>query len=140
MMVRLDDFVRLEKAFANTKLLKGELLEPSKKASCLVNIRDDRDYQAPYHSPREDLSRRDPLQLNLNWLTKHPKEVLHSELYLNLPQPRSIQLPPKKENLDKYCDYHREKSHYTNDCYQLRRQSKLALELGKLNHLIKHVR
>ncbi|GKB00600.1 hypothetical protein Tco_0828593 [Tanacetum coccineum] len=107
MMVRLDDFVRSEEAFAITELLKGELSEPSKKASCPINIRDDRfhkggykadrrrnegqntynnregltpyrprDYQAPYHSPREDLSRSDPLRLNLNSLTKHPKEIL----------------------------------------------------------------
>ncbi|GKB02019.1 reverse transcriptase domain-containing protein [Tanacetum coccineum] len=47
---------------------------------------------------------------------------------------------PKKENLDKYCDYHGEKGHYTNDCYQLERQLEAALESGKLNHLVKDVR
>ncbi|GJX84809.1 reverse transcriptase domain-containing protein [Tanacetum coccineum] len=47
---------------------------------------------------------------------------------------------PKKENLDMYCDYHREKGHYTNDCYQLKRQLEAALESGKLNHLVKDVR
>ncbi|GJS07816.1 hypothetical protein Tco_0364612 [Tanacetum coccineum] len=51
-----------------------------------------------------------------------------------------MQLPPKKENQDRYCDYHREKGNYTNDCFQLRRQLEMALELGKLNHLIKDVR
>ncbi|GKE35200.1 hypothetical protein Tco_1454522 [Tanacetum coccineum] len=44
---------------------------------------------------------------------------------------------PKKENLDRYCDYHGEKGHYTNDCYQLKRQLEAALESGKLNHLVK---
>ncbi|GJY76408.1 reverse transcriptase domain-containing protein [Tanacetum coccineum] len=47
---------------------------------------------------------------------------------------------PKKENLDRYCDYHREKEHYTNDCYQLKRQLEAALESGKLSHLVKDVR
>ncbi|GJS26525.1 hypothetical protein Tco_0487145 [Tanacetum coccineum] len=47
---------------------------------------------------------------------------------------------PKKENLDRYCDYHGEKGHYTNDCYQLKRQLEAALESGKLNHLVKDVR
>ncbi|GKD32355.1 reverse transcriptase domain-containing protein, partial [Tanacetum coccineum] len=51
-----------------------------------------------------------------------------------------MQLPPKKENQDKYCDYHGEKGHFTNDCFQLRRQLEMALESGKLNHLIKDVR
>ncbi|GJV86272.1 hypothetical protein Tco_1530210, partial [Tanacetum coccineum] len=47
---------------------------------------------------------------------------------------------PKKENLDRYCDYHREKEHYTNDCYQLKRQLEAALESGKLSYLVKDVR
>ncbi|GJV81895.1 reverse transcriptase domain-containing protein [Tanacetum coccineum] len=51
-----------------------------------------------------------------------------------------MQLPPKKENQDRYCDYHSEKGHYTNDCFQLKRQLEMALESGKLNHLIKDVR
>ncbi|GJR97037.1 hypothetical protein Tco_0269211 [Tanacetum coccineum] len=51
-----------------------------------------------------------------------------------------MQLPSKKENQDKYCDYHGEKGHYANDCFQLRIQLEIALELGKLNHLIKDVR
>ncbi|GJU00063.1 hypothetical protein Tco_1110401 [Tanacetum coccineum] len=51
-----------------------------------------------------------------------------------------MQLPPRKENQDRYCDYHREKGHYTYDCFQLKRQLEIALESGKLNHLIKDVR
>ncbi|GKD99403.1 hypothetical protein Tco_1387387 [Tanacetum coccineum] len=47
---------------------------------------------------------------------------------------------PKIENLDRYCDYHGEKGHYTNDYYQLKRQLEAVLELEKLNHLVKDVR
>ncbi|GKD97386.1 hypothetical protein Tco_1381283 [Tanacetum coccineum] len=46
----------------------------------------------------------------------------------------------KKENLDRYCDYHGEKGHYTNDCYQLKRQLEATLKFGKLGHLVKDVR
>nr|GEV66285.1 hypothetical protein [Tanacetum cinerariifolium] len=46
----------------------------------------------------------------------------------------------RKENLHRYCDYHGEKGHYNNDCYQLKRQLEVALESEKLNHLIKDVR
>ncbi|GJU27255.1 hypothetical protein Tco_1165876 [Tanacetum coccineum] len=51
-----------------------------------------------------------------------------------------MQLPPKKENQDKYCDYHGEKGHYTNNSFQLRIQLEIALESGKINHLIRDVR
>nr|GEV92994.1 hypothetical protein [Tanacetum cinerariifolium] len=47
---------------------------------------------------------------------------------------------PKKENLDMYCDYHREKGHNTNDCYQLKRKLEAASESGKLSRLVKYVR
>ncbi|GJR99174.1 MAK10-like protein [Tanacetum coccineum] len=46
----------------------------------------------------------------------------------------------KKENLDRYCDYHGEKGHYTNDCYQLKRKLEAVLESRKLSHLIQDIR
>ncbi|GJT20964.1 hypothetical protein Tco_0890901 [Tanacetum coccineum] len=66
--------------------------------------------------------------------------TIRTEPQLNLQPPRPMQLPPKKETQDKYCEYHGEKGHYTNDCFQLRRQLEMDLESGKLNHLIKDVR
>ncbi|GKC22312.1 hypothetical protein Tco_1024462 [Tanacetum coccineum] len=47
---------------------------------------------------------------------------------------------PNKENLNRYCDYYNEKGHSTNDCFHLKRQLEIAIESGKLNHLIKDVR
>nr|GEV05221.1 reverse transcriptase domain-containing protein [Tanacetum cinerariifolium] len=47
---------------------------------------------------------------------------------------------PSKENLNRYCGYHNEKGHNTNDCNHLKRQLEIALKSGKLNHLIKDVR
>ncbi|GKC65581.1 hypothetical protein Tco_1098179, partial [Tanacetum coccineum] len=120
MMTRLDDFVRPEEAFASTELPKEEALE------------------APYQA-HKDQGPQHP-RVNLNSLTKLPKEILASELQLSLQPPRPMPLPPKKENQDKYCDYHGEKGHDTNDCFQLKRQIEIALESGKLNHLIKDVR
>ncbi|GJT94154.1 reverse transcriptase domain-containing protein [Tanacetum coccineum] len=72
--------------------------------------------------------------LRLDSLTKLPSEILATELQLQLPPcPRTV-APSKKENLDRYCDYH------GNDCYHLKRQLKAALESEKLNHLVKDVR
>ncbi|GJX27133.1 reverse transcriptase domain-containing protein [Tanacetum coccineum] len=47
---------------------------------------------------------------------------------------------PKKQNLNKYCDYHGDRGHNTNDCYQLKKQIKEALDSGKLAHVVKHIR
>ncbi|GJW82368.1 hypothetical protein Tco_0146343 [Tanacetum coccineum] len=41
MMVRLDDFIRSEEAFANTEFPKGEISEASKKLGGLVSRRED---------------------------------------------------------------------------------------------------
>nr|GEV46457.1 reverse transcriptase domain-containing protein [Tanacetum cinerariifolium] len=57
-----------------------------------------------------------------------------------LPPPPSLVGTSKRENLDRYCDYHGEKGHYTNDCFQLKKQLEITLKSGKLNHLVKDVR
>ncbi|GJR65370.1 hypothetical protein Tco_0011435 [Tanacetum coccineum] len=147
MMTRLDDFLRSKEAFASTELPKGEASEPSRKSAGPVNRREDRFHRGGYIADRQrnegknTFNNRDGLvpyrtqtlyqaprdqgfyhpRFNLSSLTKLPKEILASEPQLNLQPPRSMQLPPKKQNQDKYCDYHGEKGHYTNDCFQLRR-------------------
>nr|GEV57008.1 reverse transcriptase domain-containing protein [Tanacetum cinerariifolium] len=52
--------------------------------------------QAPYQAPRGDHHGYHHLRLNLNSLTKQPKEILASKLHLNLQPSRPMQLPPKK--------------------------------------------
>ncbi|GKF68896.1 hypothetical protein Tco_0198575, partial [Tanacetum coccineum] len=99
-----------------------------------------RDDRAPYPSPRGEYNRRITPVPTLNSLTKRPKEILATEMQLRLPVPRPMLNPLKSGNADRYCDYHQEKGHYTNDCIQLRNQLEMALESGKLNHLVKDVR
>ncbi|GKA89820.1 hypothetical protein Tco_0811632 [Tanacetum coccineum] len=164
MMVRLDDFMRSEGAFASTELPKGEnniVPGPTSKMEDRFyrggygldrRMNDERHAfnnrdglalyrpQIPYQAPRGDHQATQHPRLTLNSLTKQPKEILASEPQLNLQPPRPMQLSPKKENQDKYCDYHEEKGHYTNNCFQLRRQLEMALESRKLNHLVKDVR
>ncbi|GJX50809.1 hypothetical protein Tco_0277654 [Tanacetum coccineum] len=143
MMTRVDYFVRSEEAFASTELPKEEASESLKKSSGLVSRREDRFHQGGYGADRQRNEGRsafnsregfvpyraqDPyqaprdqgyhyLRVNLNSLTKLPKEILALELQLNLQPPRPMKLPPKKENQDRYCDYHGEKGHYTNDFF-----------------------
>ncbi|GJZ42543.1 hypothetical protein Tco_0589429 [Tanacetum coccineum] len=57
-----------------------------------------------------------------------------------LPPSRPVANPLRTGDPDKYCDYHQDKGHHTNDCIQLRKQLEIALESGKLNHLMKDLR
>ncbi|GJR02794.1 hypothetical protein Tco_0525778 [Tanacetum coccineum] len=52
MMVRLDDFVRSEEAFASTELPKGELSKTSKKLGRLTSRRKDRFHRGGYEADR----------------------------------------------------------------------------------------
>ncbi|PWA66512.1 reverse transcriptase domain-containing protein [Artemisia annua] len=70
-------------------------------------------------------------------LTNPPREILATERHLNLPAPRPTGVRTTKENSDKFCEYHREHGHITNHCKQLKKQLEIALESGRLDHLLK---
>ncbi|GJS89967.1 putative nucleotidyltransferase, ribonuclease H [Tanacetum coccineum] len=97
-----------------------------------------RDYRAPY--PQRDQANKTVPVLSLDSLIKCPKEILATETQLQLPAPRPVANPLRTGDPDKYCDYHQDKGHHTNDCIQLRKQLEIALESGKLNHLMKDLR
>nr|GEX20322.1 hypothetical protein [Tanacetum cinerariifolium] len=133
MMRRVDDFVKYEDAYKSTELPKGEHLEKGQGGHY-------QSYVPPRpHNRRYDNQKQEVNHLSPDSLVKQPNEILATKLQLQLPScPLMIGTP--KENLDRYCDYHMEKRHYTNDCYQMKRQLEDALELEKLRHLIKDVR
>ncbi|GJR21897.1 reverse transcriptase domain-containing protein [Tanacetum coccineum] len=168
MMKRVDDFVKSDKAYKSTELPKGEHPERGQGAPYKgarpsrimqgggppkmdgYNTYNRRDHYQPYASPRQpgrrydnrrfENQRQEVNQLGLEALVKRPKEILATELQLQQPPCPPMIGTPKKENLDRYCYYHGEKGHYTNNCYQLKRQLEAALESKKLNHLVKDVR
>ncbi|GJY13630.1 hypothetical protein Tco_0382939 [Tanacetum coccineum] len=72
-------------------------------------------------------------------LIKTPKEILAMES-VSFPEPSPLIRTPKKQNLNKCCDYHEDRGHNTNDCYQLKKQIEEAVALGKLAHLVKDIR
>ncbi|GJY46325.1 reverse transcriptase domain-containing protein [Tanacetum coccineum] len=165
MLRRVDDYVRSEEAFKNTELPKGEFQK--REAGGQWTPRNDRphrviygggrrrpdqrplhkaqEHYAPYvapHRPNNDFRcpRENKVILTLGSLISTPAEILATEHHLNLPQPAPLVGIPSKENIHKFCDYHNEKGHSTNDCFVLKKQLEKALETGKLNHLIKDVR
>nr|GEU29639.1 reverse transcriptase domain-containing protein [Tanacetum cinerariifolium] len=68
----------------------------------------------------------------MSYIQDVSKEILATKLQLQLPLCPPMIETPKKENLDRHCEYHGDKGHRTNDCYQLRRQLEATLEFGKL--------
>ncbi|GJW45867.1 reverse transcriptase domain-containing protein [Tanacetum coccineum] len=105
------------------------------------NIGRHRDYRAPYLQ-REQTNRAVPVLNSLGIFARKldSKKILATETQLQLPPPRPVANPLRTGDLDKYCDYHQDKGHHTNNCIQLRKQLEIALESGKLNHLMKDLR
>nr|GEU41443.1 hypothetical protein [Tanacetum cinerariifolium]GEU62796.1 hypothetical protein [Tanacetum cinerariifolium] len=121
---RLDDFVRSEEAYASTELPKEETRESHYKISFPSNEIDIWPLQNT--CPRE--SRRDDYQ------NRHKERDTYCANRLRDAKPYI--LLRGERNTDRYCDYHQGKGHYTNKCIQLKKQLEMALESGKLNHLI----
>ncbi|GKC48182.1 hypothetical protein Tco_1065904 [Tanacetum coccineum] len=72
-------------------------------------------------------------------LTKTPKEILAIKS-VSFPPPPPLVGSLEKQNLNKFCDYHGDKGHNTNDCYHLKRQIEEVVASGKLAHLVKYIR
>ncbi|GKB49582.1 reverse transcriptase domain-containing protein, partial [Tanacetum coccineum] len=162
MLKRVDDYLRSEEAFRSTELPRGEFQRRDAPVPWVQrNDRNQRfshgnnrrrsehkfaarvpERHAPYvppQRPHQEFHRPKAI-LTLDSLSSTPQEILATEHQLNLPQPAPLVGVPSKENLNRYCDYHNEKGHSTNDCFHLKRQLEIALESGKLNHLVKDVR
>ncbi|GKA10702.1 reverse transcriptase domain-containing protein [Tanacetum coccineum] len=86
------------------------------------------------HGPREGRgsSRFTPL-------IKTPKEILATEAgKFKLPPPMVTTVEKRSSN--KFCDFHNDKWHSTDECMQLKRQIEELVRAGKLSHLIKEIK
>nr|GEW78250.1 reverse transcriptase domain-containing protein [Tanacetum cinerariifolium] len=52
-------------------------------------------------------------------------------------QPPPPMVTPEKRSINKFCDFHNDKVHSTDECMQLKKQIKELVRAGKLSHLIK---
>ncbi|GKE15164.1 hypothetical protein Tco_1422741 [Tanacetum coccineum] len=48
--------------------------------------------------------------------------------------------PVEKRNSNKFCDFHNDKGHSTDECMQLKKQIEELVRAGKLSHLIKEIK
>ncbi|GJY75942.1 hypothetical protein Tco_0481058 [Tanacetum coccineum] len=71
-------------------------------------------------------------------LTKSPKEILALDKgKFKAPPPMSM--PVEKRNNNKFCEFHGEVGHNTDECMHLKRQIEELIKAGKLSHVIKEL-
>ncbi|GJU18122.1 hypothetical protein Tco_1146088 [Tanacetum coccineum] len=72
-------------------------------------------------------------------LTKIPKEILAMET-VKFKAPPLMTGPVENRNKNKFCEFHGDKGHGTNECIHLRRQIEEAVRSGELSHLVKEIK
>nr|GEX04483.1 reverse transcriptase domain-containing protein [Tanacetum cinerariifolium] len=72
-------------------------------------------------------------------LTRTPKEILAAEAGKFQP-PLPMVTPVEKKSSSKFCDFHSDKGHITDECMQLKKQIEELVRAGKLSHLIKEIK
>nr|GEY28167.1 reverse transcriptase domain-containing protein [Tanacetum cinerariifolium] len=68
-----------------------------------------------------------------------PKEILTAEAGKFQPSPPMV-TPVEKRSSNKFCDFHNDKVHSTDECMQLKKQIEELVRAGKLSHLIKDIK
>ncbi|GJU96593.1 hypothetical protein Tco_1321349 [Tanacetum coccineum] len=72
-------------------------------------------------------------------LTKTPKEILALEKG-KFKTPPPMTTPVKKQNANKFCEFHGEVGHNTDECNHLRKQIEDMLKAEKLSHIIRELK
>ncbi|GJZ33202.1 hypothetical protein Tco_0578638 [Tanacetum coccineum] len=72
-------------------------------------------------------------------LIKTPKEILTTEAG-KFKSPPPMVTPVEKRSSNKFCDFHNDKGHTTDECMQLTKQIKEWFKADKLSHLIKEIK
>ncbi|GKC56364.1 reverse transcriptase domain-containing protein [Tanacetum coccineum] len=72
-------------------------------------------------------------------LTKTPKEIFALDKG-KIKAPPPMTTPVEKRNANKFCEFHGEVGHNTDECMHLRKQIEEMIKAGKLSHLIKEIK
>ncbi|GJT23269.1 hypothetical protein Tco_0893206 [Tanacetum coccineum] len=72
-------------------------------------------------------------------LKKTPKEIFALEKG-KFKAPPPMTTPVEKRNHAKFCEFHSEVGHTTNECMHIKKQIEEMLKAGKLSHLIKEIK
>ncbi|GJY42015.1 reverse transcriptase domain-containing protein [Tanacetum coccineum] len=136
MMRRVDEFVRAEEAYARTELPPGESRDIHRRLSFPTGPRDVHQRLTFPTSTRSDRDNRSSQRRDYKGNDyKNPYKVRDN---FSGGRHRDYRAPySQRDQANKAVP---DKGHHTNDCIQLRKQLEIALESGKLNHLMKDLR
>nr|GEY53155.1 reverse transcriptase domain-containing protein [Tanacetum cinerariifolium] len=130
-----------EMMIATTAFIRGETAAASKKK-----------VHTPWKS--QDQSKRETSEQRSNFrnqsrdgrgsnkfapLTRTPKEIFAASSGKFKP-PSPIVTPVEKRSSNKFCEFHNDKGHSTDECVQLRKQIEELVRAGKLSHFIKEIK
>nr|GEX98228.1 hypothetical protein [Tanacetum cinerariifolium] len=121
----------LKEAFLANYLQQKKFIKDSVE---IYNIK-----QRDGESMKEFVRRPERKQDSFTLLTKTPKEILALDKGKFKPPP-PMTAPVEKRNTSKFCEFHGEVGHTTDECMHLKRQIEEMLKAGKLSHLIKELK
>ncbi|XP_022014684.1 uncharacterized protein LOC110914181 [Helianthus annuus] len=79
--------------------------------------------------------------VNFTALTKTPQEILATKEVKDCFQPpRPLPKSKRNEHSTQFYEFHEQKGHHTNDCFQLKKRIEEAVKSGELAHLVKGVK
>ncbi|GKB73047.1 reverse transcriptase domain-containing protein [Tanacetum coccineum] len=93
------------------------------------------DRRGDFRNQQRSKRRRDKFTL----LTKSPKEILALDKG-KFKTPPPMTTPVEKRNSNKFCEFHGEVGHNTDECMHLKRQIEELIKNGKLSHVIKELK
>ncbi|GJS76015.1 reverse transcriptase domain-containing protein [Tanacetum coccineum] len=93
------------------------------------------DRRGDFRNQQRSEQRRDKFTL----LTKSPKEIFALDKG-KFKAPPPMTTPVEKRNNNKFCEFHGEVGHNTDECMHLRRQIEELIKNGKLSHVIKELK
>ncbi|GJV20756.1 reverse transcriptase domain-containing protein [Tanacetum coccineum] len=124
-----------------TAFIRGEAAAASKKKGHLS-------WKSQDHSKRQATERKSDFRSQpregrgssrFTPLIKTPKEILATEAGKFKPPPPMVTQVEKRSS-NKFCDFHDDKGHSTDECMQLKKQIEELVLAGKLSHLIKEIK
>ncbi|GJW21077.1 reverse transcriptase domain-containing protein [Tanacetum coccineum] len=124
------EFLRGEVAASNRQRKKSFLSWKQQEAGLKQNFK-----KGNFRNQQRTERKQDRFTL----LTKTPKEILALDKGKFKPPP-PMTTPVEKRNASKFCEFHGEVGHTTDECMHLKRQIEEMLKAKKLSHLIKELK
>nr|GEU64475.1 reverse transcriptase domain-containing protein [Tanacetum cinerariifolium] len=117
---------------ATTAFIRGEVTAASKRKGHMLWKPQDQSKRHTDKRPDFQSHAKDGRGVNrFTPLTRTPKKILAAEANKFQPPPPMV-TPVEKRNNNKFCDFHNDKGHSTDECMQLKKQIEELVRAGKL--------